>query len=137
MHTTRINVRGYETDALGHLNGTVYLQYAEHSRWSLMHSAGIKQEDLLRHRIAPVNLETVIRYVRELKAGEEVNVSCELSWSARKSLKVKQTFYTESGDVAAEVSSIGGLLDLNTRRLVENPQERFRDLAEKPEILGL
>ncbi|MFD3563122.1 acyl-CoA thioesterase [Streptomyces sp. NPDC058686] len=82
MHTTRISVRGYETDAVGHLNGTVYLQYAEHSRWSLMHSAGIKQEDLLRNRIAPVNLETVIRYVRELKAGEEVSISCELSWGA-------------------------------------------------------
>ncbi|MFJ9031015.1 acyl-CoA thioesterase [Streptomyces sp. NPDC102274] len=69
MHTTRVGVRGYETDALGHLNGTIYLQYAEHSRWSLMRSAGIRQEDLLKKRIAPVNLETTIRYHRELKAG--------------------------------------------------------------------
>ncbi|MFE6904704.1 acyl-CoA thioesterase [Streptomyces sp. NPDC057717] len=137
MHKTRISVRGYETDALGHLNGTVYLQYAEHSRWSLMHSAGVKQEDLLRNQIAPVNLETVIRYVRELKAGEEVNISCELAWGERRSLKVKQTFYTESGDVAAEVSSIGGLIDLNTRHLIENPRECFRNLADRPEILGL
>ncbi|MFJ9031014.1 hypothetical protein ACIRQP_21280 [Streptomyces sp. NPDC102274] len=66
-----------------------------------------------------------------------MSISCRLVWGEGKSLRVDQNFYMEGGDLAAEVSSVGGLIDLNTRRLVENPQDRFRELAKNPEILGL
>ncbi|MFD3589508.1 acyl-CoA thioesterase [Streptomyces sp. NPDC058683] len=137
MFVTRIRVRGYETDALGHLNGSVYLQYAEHARWSLMQAAGVRQADLLENGVGPVNLETTVRYHGELRAGDDVDVSCELAWGAGKALWVHQKFHTVSGQLAAEVSSVGGLLDLTARRLVENPAEYFRKLAENPQILGL
>jgi acyl-CoA thioester hydrolase len=42
-----VTVRGYETDALGHLNQSVYLQYAEHARWCALEAAGSGQSELL------------------------------------------------------------------------------------------
>ncbi|GAA3985032.1 hypothetical protein GCM10022384_36760 [Streptomyces marokkonensis] len=38
-------VRGHETDAQGHLSQSVYLNYVEHTRWSLFQAAGIRQAD--------------------------------------------------------------------------------------------
>lgn len=64
-----VTVRGYETDIQGHLNQSVYLQYAEHARWCLLDAAGIGQTDLMSKGVGPVTLETTIRYLRELRAG--------------------------------------------------------------------
>ncbi|CAM5648452.1 hypothetical protein SVIOM342S_02750 [Streptomyces violaceorubidus] len=48
-----VTVRGYETDTQGHLNQSVYLNYAEHARWSLLQAAGIRQADLVARRSPP------------------------------------------------------------------------------------
>ncbi|MGW1023684.1 acyl-CoA thioesterase [Streptomyces sp. NPDC002577] len=133
----RVVVRGYETDTQGHLNQSVYLQYAEHARWSLLQHVGIRQSDMLDKGVGPVTLETTIRYLRELRAGDEVDVSCSLLWGEGKTLRVEQTIRTTDGTTAAEVVSVGGLLDLRARRLVRDPREYFRALAARPEELGL
>ncbi|MFU0243298.1 acyl-CoA thioesterase, partial [Streptomyces scabiei] len=67
-----VTVRGYETDTQGHLNQSVYLNYAEHARWSMLQAAGIRQADLVARQVGPVALETTIRFRRELLAGDEV-----------------------------------------------------------------
>jgi acyl-CoA thioester hydrolase len=41
------------------------------------------------------------------------------------------------GTLSAEVSVVGGLLDLDARRLVADPPGRFRELATHPDMLGL
>jgi acyl-CoA thioester hydrolase len=37
----------------------------------------------------------------------------------------------------AELANVGGLLNLQGRRLVADPAGRFRSLATAPEVLGL
>ncbi|OAH09419.1 acyl-CoA thioesterase [Streptomyces jeddahensis] len=135
--SVRVVVRGYETDTQGHLNQSVYLQYAEHARWSLLQHAGIRQSDMLEKGVGPATLETTIRYLRELRAGDEVDVSCAFLWGKGKILRVEQTIRTTDGTTAAEVTSVVGLLDLRERRLVRDPREYFRALADRPEELGL
>ncbi|MFJ8509454.1 acyl-CoA thioesterase [Streptomyces avermitilis] len=132
-----VTVRGYETDVLGHLNQSVYLQYAEHARWSLLHAAGISQTELTGKGVGPVTLETTIRYKRELRAGDEVEVTCGFVWGEGKSFRVEQTIRKSDGTVSAEVTAVGGLLDLKERRLVEDPREYFRALAADPGLFGL
>ncbi|WP_030778188.1 acyl-CoA thioesterase [Streptomyces sp. NRRL S-920] len=133
----RIEVRGYETDSQGHLNQAVYLQYAEHARWSLLRAAGIAQADLLDKGVGPVALENTIRYRSELRAGDETTVSCAFVWGERKTFRMEQTITKADGTVAATVSSLGGLLDLKERRMVEDPRAYFRTLAADPALLGL
>lgn len=132
-----VTVRGYETDVQGHLNQSVYLQYAEHARWSLLQAAGISQTELIGKGVGPVALETTIRYKRELRAGDEVEVTCDFHWGEGKSFRIEQTIRKTDGTVSAEISSVGGLLDLKERRLVADPREYFRALATDPRLFGL
>lgn len=135
--TVRMAVRSYEIDARGHLSGVAYYQYAEHARWSLLLAAGLSEAELLAHRISPVNLETTMRFRHEVRADDEVDVSCAFTWGDGKSFRVEQDFRLGDGTIAAELSNVGGLLDLDTRRLVPRPGERFRALAVAPGLLGL
>jgi acyl-CoA thioester hydrolase len=135
--TVRIAVRGYEIDAMGHLNGIVYYQYAEHARWELLRAAGVARDGLLERGIGPINLETTMRVRNELHYGNEVDVSCVFRWGTGKSFRVEQEFHRTDGTLVAELFGVGGLMDLRERRLVVNPGVHFRELATTPELLGL
>ena len=135
--TVELRVRGYETDTQGHLNTAVYMQYAEHARWEILRAAGLRQTELIADGVGPVNLETTMRFRKELLAGDPVLVSCAFIWGEGKTFKVEQRFTTPEGELVAEVFSVGGLMDLAARRLVPEPGERFRRLADDPALLGL
>ncbi|MDT0387699.1 acyl-CoA thioesterase [Streptomyces dubilierae] len=132
-----VTVRGYETDVQGHLNQAVYLNYAEHARWSLLRAAGISQSALIGSGVGPVALETTIRYLRELLAGDEAEVTCAFLWSGGKTFRIEQSVVKTDGTVAAEISAVGGILGLEKRKLVADPAEVFRKLASGPGLLGL
>ncbi|MGW3075991.1 MULTISPECIES: acyl-CoA thioesterase [unclassified Kitasatospora] len=135
--STRITVRGYETDSQGHLNQAVYLQYAEHARWEYLRAAGIRQTDLVAEGVGPVVLETTVKYLRELRAGDSVEVGCSFTWRDGKTFQVVQRLVREDGVLAAEITGVGGILDLKERRLVADPREPLRALAADPGLLGL
>ncbi|MFH9551620.1 acyl-CoA thioesterase [Streptomyces sp. NPDC017435] len=135
--SVRITVRGYETDVQGHVNQSVYINYAEHARWSLLQAAGISQAGLVAKGVGPVALETTIRYRHELLAGDEVDVSCVFAWGGGKTFRIQQTIRRTDGTVSAELTAVGGLLDLKERRMVANPQDYFKELATDPSLFGL
>lgn len=132
-----VTVRGYETDVQGHLNQAVYLNYAEHARWSLLRAAGITQAGLIGKGVGPVALETTIRYQRELLAGDEAEVSCVFEWGQGKTFRMRQTITKTDGTVAAEITAVGGLMDLKARKLLPDPQGYFKELATDPGLFGL
>lgn len=134
--SVRVTVRGYETDVQGHLNQSVYINYAEHARWSLLQAAGISQAELIGRGVGPVALETTIRYKRELLAGDEVDVTCAFEWGSGKTFRIEQIIRRTDGTVAAELTAVGGLLDLKERRMVANPQNHFKELASDPSLFG-
>ncbi|MER5945751.1 acyl-CoA thioesterase [Streptomyces sp. NPDC001904] len=135
--SVRVEVRGYETDAQGHLNQAVYLQYAEHARWELLRRTGIDQRDLLARGVGPVVLETNIRYLRELHAGDAVDVECVFEWGEGKTFRVHQAIRKTDGTLSAEITAVGGVLDLERRKLLADPKEAFKELAKDPAPLGL
>ncbi|MFC7547832.1 acyl-CoA thioesterase [Plantactinospora sp. GCM10030261] len=128
----RVTVRGYELDTQGHLNQAVYLQYAEHARWEFLRAAGITQDRLLASGVGPVALEVTVRYLSELRGGDEVDVSCEFHWGAGKTFRIEQDYRRPDGGQVATLTGVAGLLDLSARRLVTDPRARFRDLATDP-----
>ncbi|MBS2537935.1 acyl-CoA thioesterase [Catenulispora sp. NF23] len=132
-----VTVRGYELDTQGHLNQAVYLQYTEHARWELLRAAGIGQNDLIAGGIGPVVLEANLKFLRELRGGEEVDVSCELQWAEGKVFQFKQQIVKKDGTVCADAVIVGGILDLAARKLVPNPAERLAAVASDPAVLGI
>ncbi|WP_432030596.1 acyl-CoA thioesterase [Streptomyces sp. 1222.5] len=135
--SVRVTVRGYETDVQGHLNQAVYLNYAEHARWSLLQAAGISQARLAGRGVGPVALETTIRYRRELLAGDEVDVSCAFEWGGGKTFRIRQEIRKADGTVAAELTAVGGMLNLAERKLLPDPREIFQELATDLGLFGL
>ncbi|MGW2287471.1 acyl-CoA thioesterase [Streptomyces phaeochromogenes] len=132
-----VTVRGYETDVQGHVNQAVYVNYAEHARWSLLQAVGISQAGLAAKGVGPVSLEMTVRYRRELRAGDEVEVTCDFIWGEGKTFRVEQTIRKSDGTVAAEITGVGGLMDLKQRKLVADPRDYFRALASDPGRFGL
>lgn len=135
--SVRLEVRSYEIDPQLHLNGGFYVQYADHARFACVQAAGVSIEELLSSGIGPVNLETVIKYHRELRGGDQVDVSCAWEWGSGKTYRVHQQLLKPNGTVAAQVSHVSGLLDLKTRRLIADPGHEWRIRADRPELLGL
>ena len=135
--TTRVVARGYEVDANGHVAGTVLLQYSQHARWECLHAAGVDQRGLIDAGLGPVSLEERIRFHREVRAGDVIDVSCSYVWGEGKTFRVEQELRTADGMLVAEVTNTGGLLDLTKRRLVGDPADRWRSIASVPTLLGL
>lgn len=135
--TVRITVRGYELDTQGHLNQAVYLQYCEHARWEFLRAAGMPGDKLIASGVGPVQLECTLRFKRELRGGDVVDVSCAFDWSERKIFHVRQEIRKVDGTLAAELTGVAGLLDLAERRLIADPMGRLRSLADDPAALGL
>jgi acyl-CoA thioester hydrolase len=137
VFAVRITARGYETDANGHVAGTVLMQYGQHARWECMRAAGIDQSELLALGVGPVSLEESIRFHEEVRAGEELDISCTFVWGEGKTFRVEQELRRSDGTLTAEVTNVGGLLDLKQRRLVADPGAVWRSVADIPELLRL
>ena len=135
--SVRVAARGYEADVNGHVAGSVLLQYGQHARWECLRAAGVDPGDLISKGIGPVSLEERIRFHREVRPGEEVEVSCVFVWGAGKSFRVEQEIRMTDGTLATEITNTGGLLDLRNRRLLPDPGLIWRSAAKAPGLLGL
>jgi acyl-CoA thioester hydrolase len=136
-YVVQIAARGYEVDSNGHVAASVLMQYSHHARWECLRAAGIDQDELLARGIGPVSLEERIRFHREVLAGEVLEVSCAFIWGAGRTFSVEQELRTSDGRLAAEITNVGGLLDLEQRRLMPDPGAVWRSVARAPEVLGL
>ncbi|MER5394399.1 acyl-CoA thioesterase [Saccharopolyspora sp. NPDC002686] len=133
-----IAVRSDDLDVNGHVRGPAYLAYGDHARWACLAAAGVDPERLRTHHgLGPVNLETTIRYHRELLPLSEVEVTCEFHWGQGKTNRVRQELRQPNGPLAAEIRSTSGLLCLTRRRLAENPAHYWRLEATDPRLLNL
>ncbi|MEV5296395.1 acyl-CoA thioesterase [Amycolatopsis methanolica] len=130
-------VRTDDLDLNGHVRGPAYLAYADHARWECLWAAGIDPDRLCAKGLGPVNLETTIRFRRELRACATITVTTDFTWGPGKVSRVSQEFHDPDGVLVAEVTSVSGLLDLTRWRLVEEPGGYWRALADRPELLGL
>lgn len=131
MFSVHVAVRSYETDQLGHLNQAVYASWAEHSRVELLRAAGVALPG--SENLGIVVLEARIRYLRELRTGDEVDITCAVAFRESKTFSMDSTFTRQDGTVCAEVSTVMGVMDLGARRLVSDPEGRLRALAADQE----
>ncbi|MCU1687306.1 MAG: thioesterase [Amycolatopsis sp.] len=122
---TQIKVRHYELDTLGHLNHAVYHSYGEVSRLELFEAAGALKGGLTEAKLASVLLESHISFRRELRAGDVVEVTCEAKFGDGKTFRMDSNIYKVDGTLAAEITCTLGLMDLERRKLVDDPRGRF------------
>ncbi|MEV7039064.1 acyl-CoA thioesterase [Amycolatopsis sp. NPDC051061] len=134
-YRTRIKVRHYELDTLGHLNHAVYHSYGEVSRLELLEAAG-GFENFVKEKLASVLLETHVVFRRELRAGDEVDVTCDVKFGSGKTFKMDSNIYKLDGTLAAEITCTLGLMDLEVRKLVADPRSRFEAAGADLKLLS-
>lgn len=117
----RIKVRHYELDTLGHLNHAVYHQYGEVARLEWFESVGGGGSGLRDAKISPVLLETHVRFRRELRAGDVVDVSCDVTFGEGKTFQMNSEIRKLDGTLAAEIECTVGVMDMGIRKLVADP----------------
>ncbi|WP_329051633.1 acyl-CoA thioesterase [Amycolatopsis sp. NBC_01488] len=129
----RIKVRHYELDTLGHLNHAVYHSYGEVSRLELLEAAGVLDGF---HGVASVLLETHVVFRRELRAGDEVDVTCDVKFGSGKTFSMDSNIYKTDGTLAAEITCTLGMMDLELRKLVADPRGRFEAAGADLKLLS-
>ncbi|MFG1794886.1 thioesterase family protein [Nocardia altamirensis] len=133
----RMEVRVSDLDAQLHVTGAAYHQFADHSRFACVQAAGVSVEELIAAGFGPVNLETTLKFHRELRGGDTVDVSCAWVWGTGKTYRVEHVLTRQDDVVVATVTHVSGLLDIAARRLVADPAQEWAARALKPELLGL
>lgn len=119
---TRIAVRSYELDSLGHVNQAVYHQYAELARAEALAAAGCRIDELVTLGISPILLESRINFRRELRGTDVIEISCQATFGASNTFEIQHVITKADGRVSAVLTCRAGLLDLKARKLVDNPR---------------
>ncbi|MEU0536699.1 acyl-CoA thioesterase [Amycolatopsis tolypomycina] len=130
---TRIKVRHYELDTLGHLNHAVYHSYGEVARLELLEAAGALHG---MGKVASVLLETNVVFRRELRAGDVVDVTCDVKFGSGKTFKMDSNIIKLDGTLAAEITCTLGLMDLEIRKLVADPRAAFEAAGADLKVLS-
>ncbi|WP_033290367.1 acyl-CoA thioesterase [Amycolatopsis jejuensis] len=131
---THLKVRTYELDVLGHVNHAVYHSYGEVARLEAFEASG--DADLRASGLAVVLLESHIVYRRELRAGDEVDVSCDLTFGDGKVFWATNLITKLDGTLSAEIKCTCGLMDLDKRKLVADPRGRFEQAGVDLKVLS-
>ncbi len=80
-YSFKTEVRGYELDSYGHVNNAVYISYIEQSRWKILQQTGLL-DSLLTKGLLLVVTETNIRYMRELKLFDKIEIVTSVKYDA-------------------------------------------------------
>ena len=120
---TPLDILPRHLDFYGHVNNAAYAELFEEGRWDLISRQGFGREKVQALGLGPVVLELNIRFKREVRAGEKVEVETWTSSAARKVFVVSQKLFNAQGVEAASAEVTLGLLDLTKRRLVEIPED--------------
>lgn len=113
-----------DMDYNSHMANTAYLDRAADVRMMYFAANGFTADDMLRMKIGPVIMKDEIEYSREVRLLQEIRVSFACAGLAPDGSRfmIRNEFSHADGTRCAMVTSTGGWLDLNQRKLVAPPE---------------
>ena len=123
-----------DMDFNGHMKNTAYLDAGADVRMMYFAEHGFSMREFERLRFGPVITRDELVYYRELRLLEPVRVTLEADGLSEDGMRfrLRNEFFREDGQKAASVTSSGGWLDLDARRLKPPPEELKRLLEMLP-----
>lgn len=106
----------FHIDAMGHVNNIVYVQWMEIGRVRLLEAIALPIEETVREGVAPVLVETTIRYKVPLYLGDKVTATIWLSVLKGASARMEFEFFNQDEALVAVGSQRGLFIDLETRK---------------------
>lgn len=132
--TRTFHVRWADMDFNAHMKNTAYLDLCPDVRMMFFAENGFPMREFERLRIGPVILRDEIDYYRELRLLESVTVDLVLAGLSEDGLRfrIRNHFVRDDGKMAARVTSTGGWLDLDARKLTAPPEALLQALLAMP-----
>lgn len=121
----KVLVAGWrDMDYNSHMANTAYLDRAADVRMMYFAENGFTAADMLRMKIGPVIMKDEISYYREVHLLQEIRVRLAVAGLAPDGSRfmLRNEFAHADGTQCAVVTSTGGWLDLNIRKLIAPPE---------------
>ncbi|MFT3807757.1 thioesterase family protein [Arenimonas sp.] len=133
--STRTFLAGWgDMDFNSHMRNTAYLDKSADMRMLFFAEQGFSADTFAQRRFGPVVRKDEIDYYREFGLLEEIRASLSLAGLSEDGsrFRLRNEFHRTDGQLAARVTSLGGWLDLNERRLIAPPAELLAAMRKLP-----
>lgn len=123
-----------DLDSNAHMKNTAYLDKAVDVRMMFFEERGFSAREFARLRLGPVVMRDEVDYYRELRLLDAIRGTLALAGMSDDAtrFRLENEFFREDGTLAARVTSTGGWLDLNARRLVVPPPQLLAIMNSLP-----
>ncbi len=115
-HVIAMEVRDYECDMADGVNNSVYYNYLEHARHSLLKAGGINFAELARQRIGLVILKAEVEFLRSLVSGDRFSVHTRLYRVSKIRFEFHQQIFREPDrQLMLKAKVLGVTIDANDK----------------------
>lgn len=125
MYSKTLYAGWSDMDFNSHMKNTVYLDKAADVRQMFLMENGFPIEEFLRLRIGPVVMKDEIEYFSEIHLQQKIQVTYALAGHASDGSRflLRHEIYRPDGKLSARVTSLGGWLQLDARKLIAPPPQ--------------
>ena len=131
-----------DMDWNSHMANTAYLNKVVDARVLTLSEKGFPMSEFLRLRLGVVIMKDELEYKREVKWMEEIEISFAIAGLAPDGsrFRVRNEVRRADGELAARITSTGGFMNLDARKLVAPPQailEAYKSLPQTEDYVDL
>ena len=130
-YETTLETSWSDMDMNGHMANTAYLEKAVDVRLKFFATHRFGVGEFARLRVGPVVMSDELSYFREVHLQEALRATLAVAGLAEDGSRWRMCneFHRSDGQLAARVTSVGGWLDLDARRLITPPAPLAEALA--------
>lgn len=123
MYSKELYAGWADMDFNAHMKNTAYLDKAADVRQMYLIENGFSVEEFTRLRIGPVVMKDEVEYFKEVGLQQKIRVTYALAGHAPDGSRfsLRHEIFRPDGKLSARVTSIGGWLHLDKRKLVAPP----------------
>lgn len=127
----RLLIKEADLDTFGHVNNAAYLRLLEEARWDLITRKGFGVEQIRLSGLGPIILDIHIRFLKELRLRQEINITTQLtSYRGKIGTLHHQIVTPENGNICCDANYLFGLFDVHQRKLILPTPEWMAALCE-------
>lgn len=123
MYSKMLYAGWSDMDFNSHMKNTAYLDKVVDVRQMFMIDNGFAVEDFMRLRVGPVVMKDELEYFSEIRLQQKIRITCGLAGHAPDGSRFlfRHEIFRPDGKLSARVSSLGGWLHLDARKLIVPP----------------
>ncbi|MGE5626372.1 MAG: acyl-CoA thioesterase [Bacillota bacterium] len=133
-YAKRFLVRWADLDPNAHMRHSAYADYGAQARVGFLAENGFGLHHFHKLHLGPVLFREDLKYLREIRANEEIRVTCEAAGLSpnRKHWRIRHRLYRQDGELACIIDCQGAWFDLASRKVVPAPPELEAVMQKMP-----